>query len=320
MPEFEWPWLLWLAPLPLLMRLLPAQKREQAALRVPFFHTAAQLQVQAGGGRMASRPLRQLVLWLIWFACLLAAAGPQRLGDPVSLPTSGRDLMLAVDLSESMRQRDMIFQNQRIDRLTGVKLVVSDFVEHRLNDRLGLILFGERAYVQAPLTHDRKTLGILLQEASIGMAGPTTAIGDAIGLGVKRLREQDDNNRVMVVLTDGSNTAGELSPVAAADLAAQFGVRIYTIGFGSQDGEIDLRTLEEIATRTGGVAFRARNLQQLAEIHQELNRLEPVEQEAETFRPVLSLFYWPLGVAFALSLLLALGSVAGRWSSAEASP
>jgi Ca-activated chloride channel family protein len=304
MPEFEYPWLLWLAPLPLLMYLLPAQRREEAALRVPFFREVSALGLSNPGSPLTS-PLKQICLWLIWLCCVTAAANPQRLGEPVSLPMAGRDLMLAVDLSESMYSRDMVFQGQRIDRLTAVKLVVGSFVEQRLNDRLGLILFGTRAYVQAPLTFDRNTVGNLLLEAQIGMAGPSTAIGDAIGLAVKRLQNQQAESRVLVLLTDGANTDGELTPQQAADLAAQFNVKIYTIGFGSNDREIDIRSLIEVAERTGGQSFRARNLQQLAEIHEELNRLEPVDQDAETVRPVYALFYWPLGAAFVLSLLLA---------------
>jgi len=308
MLELQWPWLLLLAPLPLLIRLLPVQNREEAALRVPFFHTAADLQAQQrGAGQTWS--LRYLIIWIIWLASVVAATNPQWVGEPVSLPSSGRDLMLAVDISESMLQRDMVYQGQRVDRLVAVKLVVGDFVEHRENDRLGLILFGSRAYLQAPLTHDRRTVGTLLHEAQIGFAGPSTAIGDAIGLAVKRLRDQDAESRVLVLLTDGSNTSGELLPANAADVAAQFKVKIYTIGFGSQDREIDLATLQQIAEKTGGRAFRARDLEQLAEIHNELNRLEPMEQDAQTFRPVRALFYWPLALAFCLSLMFALAHV-----------
>jgi len=314
MPEFEFPWLLWLAPLPLLIYLLPAQKREEAALRVPFFGAASALG-NANPGSPLTSPLKQLCLWLIWLCCLAAAANPRRLGEPVSLPLAGRDLMLAVDLSESMYARDMVIQGQRIDRLTAVKLVVGDFVEHRLNDRLGLILFGTRAYVQAPLSFDRKTVGALLMESHIGMAGPSTAIGDAIGLAVKRLQNQEAESRVLVLLTDGSNTDGELAPEKAADLAAEFNVKIYTIGFGSNDREIDIRTLIQVAERTGGKAFRARNLEQLAQVHEELNQLEPVEQDAETVRPVITLFYWPLGLALLLSLLLAAFPPLRAWLS-----
>lgn len=304
MLELQWPWLLLLAPLPLLMRFLPLQQREEAALRVPFFDAAANLQARQHAGSYGY-PLHYLMLWLIWLSSVFAASNPQWVGEPVSIPSSGRDLMLAVDISESMLSRDMIYQGRRLDRLTAVKLVVGDFVKHRKNDRLGLILFGSRAYLQAPLTHDRRTVGTLLQEAQSGFAGPSTAIGDAIGLAVKRLRGQDDNNRVVILLTDGSNTDGELLPANAADLAARFNVKIYTIGFGSQDREIDLQTLQQVAEKTGGRAFRARNLEQLAEIHSELNRLEPVEHDAQTFRPVRALFYWPLAAAFCLSFMYA---------------
>lgn len=304
MLELQWPWLLWLAPLPLLMLLLPAQKREEAALRVPFFNAAKEIESH-GHGRARKKLLPFFLLWLIWLSTLLAAANPQWIGEPVSIPSSGRDLMLAVDISDSMDTTDIVYNGRYINRLNGVKLVVGNFVEHRLNDRLGLILFGSNAYIQAPLTYDRNTVGTLLWEAQLRFAGPTTAIGDAIGLAAKRLRDQEQQNRVLILLTDGANTAGEISPLNGADLAAKLNIKVYTIGFGRNDREIDEETLISVAEKTGGRYFRARNLEQLAEIHSELNRLEPVEQDAQSFRPVRALFYWPLAVALILSLLFA---------------
>ncbi len=236
------------------------------------------------------------------------------------MPSSGRDLLMAVDISGSMEQTDMAIAGRRVTRLMAVKKVIGDFVVRRNSDRMGLILFGAQAYLQAPLTYDRKTVNQLLQEAQIGFAGRETAIGDAIGLAVKRLRDRPDASRVLVLLTDGANTAGQLSPDKATELAQQAKIKIYTIAFGAESMEVpgifgsrtvnpsrdlDEPTMVNIAEKTGGKYFRARNLEELDNIHRELDRLEPIEMETETFRPVQTLFYWPLAIAFLLSLLLA---------------
>ncbi|TNE93284.1 MAG: VWA domain-containing protein, partial [Gammaproteobacteria bacterium] len=194
------------------------------------------------------------------------------------------------------------------------------FVERRQGDRLGLILFGTRPYLQTPLTFDRQTMNTLLNEAQIGFAGESTAIGDAIGLAVKRLQSRPENHRVLILLTDGANSAGEAQPLEAAEIAAREGITIYTIGIGAEvvversffgsrrinpSRDLDETTLTAIADKTGGRYFRARNPDELQQIYAQLDQLEPVEQEAETLRPTKALFYWPLGVALLCSLLLA---------------
>ena len=249
----------------------------------------------------------KIVLFLCWLCALLALSRPQWVGDPVPLPTSGRDLLLAVDISPSMRQRDMRIGGQIVNRLVAVKSVVGEFVAQREGDRLGLILFGEQAYLQTPLTFDRKTLQTLLYEAQLGFAGSNgTAIGDAIGLAVKRLQDRSENHRVVILLTDGANNSGALEPIKAAQLASRAKVKIYTIGVGARGASgLDEQTLSEVAKITGGQFFRARNPAELDAIYQELNRLEPVDQEAETIRPTISLYHWPLSIAFVLSLLIA---------------
>ncbi|EIK45396.1 von Willebrand factor type A domain protein [Cellvibrio sp. BR] len=317
--EMHWPWLLLLAPLPLVMAFIPAKKRIEAALRVPFYQHASQLEQHSKLG-INKRPAKLLALWLIWICCLFAATNPQWVGEPTSMPSSGRDLLMAVDISGSMEQTDMAIAGRRVTRLMAVKKVIGDFVVRRNSDRMGLILFGAQAYLQAPLTYDRKTVNQLLQEAQIGFAGRETAIGDAIGLAVKRLRDRPDASRVLVLLTDGANTAGQLSPDKATELAQQAKIKIYTIAFGAESMEVpgifgsrtvnpsrdlDEPTMVNIAEKTGGKYFRARNLEELDNIHRELDRLEPIEMETETFRPVQTLFYWPLAIAFLLSLLLA---------------
>lgn len=322
--ELQWPWLLALLPLPLLIMFLPAQKKEDAALRVPFFAEVKALETQTHS-LISHKRASALLMWLIWAGLVLAAANPQWIGEAVSIPNSGRDLLIAVDISGSMQTKDMKYQSNAIQRVDAVKLVVGNFVKTRKSDRLGLVLFGTQAYLQAPLTYDRETVNTLLQEAQIGFAGEQTAIGDAIGLAIKRLRARPDAQRVLIVLTDGANTAGEVEPLKAADLAATEHVKIYTIGFGATEmvvdngffgsrvvnpsADLDEPTMRSIAEKTGGQYFRARNLEELQEIHQTLNRLEPIESEEEKFRPIKSLFYYPLSAAFLLSLLWALFSV-----------
>lgn len=319
--EIQWPWLLALAPLPLLIYLLPAQKKEDTALRVPFFDQVQHLQIQYSQNRVKANA-KSLLLWGIWLCCLFAAANPQWIGEATSMPNSGRDLLIAVDISGSMKTPDMKENGQAISRLVAVKKVVGNFVQTRKSDRLGLVLFGAQAYLQAPLTYDRKTVDTLLQETEIGFAGLETAIGDAIGIAVKRLRARPDAQRVLIILTDGASNSGELDPKKAAELAAQEHVKIYTIGFGADEmivndgffgsrrvnpsADLDEPTMRAIADETGGRYFRARNLEELGEIHNELNRLEPVESEQEMYRPIKDLFYWPLAIALLLSLAWAI--------------
>lgn len=307
MLEFDWPQLFVLAPLPILIYwLVPRQNRSEAALRIPFFAQIDKLE-QAPGAPLKQSPVKWVLMLGLWGLLLLAASGPKWVGDPVSLPTTGRDLLLAVDISNSMRESDVIFRGERFTRLQTVKGVVGEFVERRQGDRLGLILFGSKAYVQAPLTFDRLTVKTLLHEAQEGFAGPATAIGDAIGLGIKRLQKRPKNHRALVLLTDGSNTAGTIEPIKAAELAELENIKIYTIGFtGLTGSRIDNSVLTQIAQKTGGQAFFANNPETLFEIFAELDKLEPSEQKAETYRPTASLFHWPLGLALCLSALMAL--------------
>jgi Ca-activated chloride channel family protein len=220
-----------------------------------------------------------------------------------------------------MERDDMVIGGKQVNRLVAVKAVVGDFVIKRTGDRLGLILFGEKAYLQTPLTFDRETMQTLLLEAQIGFAGNGTAIGDAIGLGVKRLQDRPKDHRVLILMTDGSSNAGELDPTEAADLARRAQVKIYTIGIGAErqesrdlygrkkvinpSADLDEKTLIDIATATGGIYFRAGDPKELTGIYDQLNQLEPIEQNSETIRPIASLFHWPLGVSFILSLAIA---------------
>lgn len=327
MLEFVWPWLLLLLPLPALVYwLAPRRERHDVAVQVPFYRVLAQTGASSSSGAR-SQWLHKILLSLIWALCVAAAARPQWVGEPINLPATGRDLLLAVDISGSMETPDMNLQGRNLQRIDVIKYVVGDFVKRRQSDRLGLILFGSQAYLQAPLTFDRSTVQELLQEAQLGFAGQQTAIGDAIGLAVKRLRDRPTDSRVLILLTDGANTAGEIEPRQAADLAKLAGVKIHTIGVGAEEmvqqtlfgrrkinpsADLDEGTLRYIAEETGGRYFRARDPQELVEIYGELDRLEPIEQNDTTFRPISALFYWPLAWALTLSFLLVL-SIAAPW-------
>jgi len=316
--EFSWPWIFLLAPLPWLLRLLlPAADSGEAALRVSFLD---ELETLAGRRARAHLPAwrQQAPFALLWLLLLSAAARPEWVGEPLPLPASGRDLLLAVDVSGSMEYADMRWDDEEVSRLTLVKHLLGDFIEGRQGDRVGLILFGSQAYLHAPLTFDRRTVRTWLDEAVIGIAGKNTAIGDAIGLAVKRLRERPADSRVLVLVTDGANTGGTIEPLTAARLAAEEGVKIYPIGIGAdpQQGgvpglfglnpglDLDEPTLHAIADATGGEYFRARDSAELRAIEAGLDRLEPVAQQPTLARPALALYPWPLSAALLLSLLL----------------
>lgn len=316
-----WPWLLLLAPVPwLLRRILPASSSSDLqAMRVPWFSAVAQ--EQSGWLR---RPWLALAAALIWLLLVLAASRPQWVGEIESLPVTGRDLLLAVDISGSMDTQDMILNKTAVNRLRVVKKVAGEFIRRRHGDRVGLILFGSRAYLQTPLTFDTETTATLLDESEIGLAGRETAIGDAIGLAVKRLRDDAAADRVLILLTDGANTSGEVQPLQAAEFAARDGLTVYTVGVGADEmmvrdffgtrvvnpsADLDEDALRSIAELTGGRYFRARDARDLEKIYEILDELEPVESDVEIIRPVDELFYWPLGIAYALALLAALLSI-----------
>ncbi len=317
-----WPWAWLLLPLPLLTYfLLPRHsKKNNTALLVPDLGPFAQL--SDGASKASGSAVATALLAICWIALTTALARPQAIGEPLGLPLSGRDLMLCIDISGSMSETDLYQGDSRVTRIAIVKTVARDFIERRSADRIGLILFGSQAYVQTPITTDHKTVQNFLAEATIGLAGKNTAIGDALGLGVKRLRDREQDSKVLILLTDGANSAGIVSPIDAAKLAAQEGIRIYTVGIGteqperslfgmplpSRGGELDEESLKAIAEVSGGQYFRARNQRELQRIYQEIDRLEPSEIQADDFRRVSELFIWPL----ALSLVLFVAWVVRR--------
>ncbi len=335
--SLAWPWMLLALPLPWLIRKLtpPVIGTQDAGLRVPSFR---------GFAVLADRSeVEQLLNWRFWIAVIawallvLAAARPERIGDELDVPVSGRNLMLAVDLSGSMDAKDFELGSRRVDRLTATKAVAGDFIGRREGDRIGLILFGERAYLQVPLTLDRETVNTLLLEAFIGLAGEKTAIGDAITLAVKRIHDQgsEAGEQVLILLTDGANTAGEIDPLKAAELAQQIGLRVYTIGIGAEQmvvssitggmrrvnpsADLDEETLTQIASLTGGQYFRAKDTAGLQDIYRILDEMEPVAEPEAGFRPVKSLYYWPLTGAFILAAFLACMNLLAGWQMSRES-
>lgn len=311
--HFAWPWMALLAPLPwVLYRLRRAAEPRGSALYLPF---AAEV---AGGGAGAPAASRTdtVLFGCIWLLLVLAAMRPQWLGAPVPLPTSGRQIILAIDCSGSMATQDMAGGESR---LQVVQRVAGRFVEARKGDQIGLILFGTRPYLQAPLTTDLATVHKFLDQAVVGIAGPQTAIGDAIGLAIKTLRGGHRHakpghrrQQVMILLTDGGNDAGIMPPVEAARLAAQTGLRIFTIGVGaavrrtffglSGNTDLDVNLLERIARITGGEYFRATDRSALSAVYRRINRLEPVAGDRQWLRPATEWFGWPLALALLLSL------------------
>ena len=329
--SWEWPWLFALVPLPLLLRIfLSTRERAPQAVRVPFYN---ELQAISDAEIRSKTPtwVMGLLAGLVWVALVTAAARPMWTGEPMPLPQEGRDLMLAVDISRSMSEKDMQVSNGYVDRITAVKAVVGDFIQQRIGDRIGLILFGQQGYLQTPLTFDSQTVQVQLSEAQLCFAGNATAIGDAIGLSIKRLRDRPAESRLLILLTDGANTAGT-DPRAAADIAAEANIRIHTVGVGSDSrvvsglfgqrrtvnpsADLDEDTLQYIADKTGGQYFRARNPNELINIYAQLDALEPVPEE-QTFRPTRSLFHWPLVLAILLSAILVGARLLNNWRLAR---
>ena len=311
MIHFDWPWMLLAAPLPwVLARWLPPARPHGAALFLPF---AAQVADLGASATPRAARLRVWLFALIWLLLMVAAVRPQWVGEPQPVAQTGRRLLLAIDVSGSMAARDMA---GRASRLEVVKQLAGEFIRRRHGDQVGLILFGTRPYLQAPLSTDLDTVNQFLQEATIGMAGPATALGDAIGLALKRLRSESERDAagrpssasgetVLVLLTDGSSNAGEMPPLPAARLAAASRLRTYTIGVGGggdEDSDLDEATLKAIAQATGGAYFRATDAAALQEAYARMDRLEPAAADDRWVKPSDEWFAWPLALALLLSV------------------
>jgi Ca-activated chloride channel family protein len=314
MITFAWPWLLLLLPLPLLVYWLPKKRsdRTSAALVIPKLLSNISVNITT----QTSKKSPLMVLTLCWLLTVLALSQPEWLGDAIDIPTEGREMMIAVDLSGSMQIEDMSLNGSAVNRLDMLKVVLGDFIERRIGDRLGLILFADDAYMQTPMTFDRKTVKQMLDESVLGLVGRKTAIGDAIALAVKRFDAKQESNKILLLLTDGQNTAGKITPEQALELAVARDITIYTIGIGADvmlqkslfgtrrvnpSSELDERTLTMLAKQTGGKYFRAKDSQGMELIYSLLDQLEPVEQDQQQMRPLTALFYWPLSLALLLS-------------------
>lgn len=314
MITFAWPWLLLLLPLPLLVYFLPKKNnnRTSAALIIPQLLQGSSVNLT----NQTSKKLPLIILSLCWLLTVVALSQPQWLGEAIDIPTEGREMMIAVDLSGSMQIEDMSLQGNTVNRLDMLKVVLGAFIERRTGDRLGLILFADDAYMQTPMTFDRKTVKQMLDESVLGLVGRKTAIGDAIALAVKRFDAKEKSNKVLLLLTDGQNTAGKIMPEQALELAIAKDITIYSIGIGADvmlqqslfgtrrvnpSSELDEKTLTELAEKTGGKYFRAKDSQGMELIYSALDQLEPVEQDQQQMRPLTALFYWPLSLAFMLS-------------------
>ena len=323
MLSFNLPWIFLALPLPFLVYFLlkPSSQPQLAALKVAnntMFPTSTET--------VATRSISKLVTSIVvWILLVISSAQPMWIGEPIVQPTQARELILAVDLSASMQEDDMKLNGRYVDRLTMVKSVLKDFIAKRQGDRIGLILFADNAYVQAPLTFDLTTVQTLLDESFLGLVGQRTAIGEAIGLAVKRFDNKENSNRVLVLLTDGENTAGTITPEQALELAIAKEVTIYTIGVGSENNRqfgffnrasgVDEQSLTDIALATEGKFFKATDSNELEKIYQQLDSLEKIEADEQTLRPQQALFYWSLATALLLVACMMIVSIAkGRHS------
>ncbi len=318
--NFAWPCVFLFLPLPFLIyRFCKPAHTIEPALQVPFFN---QIESLTTTHATSNRSVKLALLIIIWLLCVFASARPQWIGDAAQIPVTGRDLILAVDVSGSMKAKDMTVAGEKVNRLVAVKIIGEGFIEERKGDRLGLVLFGSQAYLQAPLSFDTDTINILLQESSIGIAGEKTAIGDAIALSIKRLignsEEHNLSHKVLILMTDGANTSGSINPLEAARLAAQVNLKIYTIGIGAESmvvdrffgqqvvnpsSELDVNALTQIAELTGGKFFRAKDTQGLAEIYRQIDQLEPINEDDRYLRPVDELFHWFLLLALVMLMM-----------------
>jgi len=311
MLTFAHPWLFVLVPLPWLVRsLLPAHHERKAAVRVPFLQRLSRLVgLQPGSGvAVARRPLSQwLVLGLTWLFIVAALTRPQWLEEPVIKELPMRDLLVAVDLSGSMEAQDFTdADGNSVDRLTAVKQVLDTFFARRDGDRVGLILFGSAAFVQVPFTDDLDVVRELLDEAQIRMLGPRTMLGDAMGLAINLFERSEVDERVLIVLTDGNDTGSLVPPERAAEIARDNGVVTYTIAIGdpTSAGEqaLDEKTLENIASITGGSYFHANDREELEAIYTQLDEVNPRQVETQSYRPLSDLYHWPLAAGMLLTL------------------
>jgi Ca-activated chloride channel family protein len=325
MLSFAFPWAFLLLPAPYLVwRLAPAYKQQARALRVPFFQSLAEAagQMPSQGAVVVRRGFWQLTAALMcWVLIVTGLARPEILGEPVVIEKSARDLILAVDISGSMDARDLRDEDDRpLQRLDAVKDVIRAFISEREGDRVALVVFGSHAYLQTPFTEDLESAAELMDQTEVGMAGPHTAMGDAIGLALRTLEASEIEQKLLVLLSDGADTNSQMSPLNAAEIAAKAGVKIFTIGVGDPQGSgadrLDLETLKAISRRTDGEFHFAEDTEALGQIYAEINRLNPRLVETTTFQPKRTIGHF----AFAAAILLAVTLMSGLMWAGKGRP
>lgn len=312
--EFSFPWAFLLLPLPLLARrLLPPHREQVPSIRAPFFRRIVQAtgsEARQGAVVLRRRRIQGAAAILTWTLLICALARPEQVGEPIEMEKAARDIVLAIDISGSMDANDFVTpQGETIQRLSGVKQVIGEFIRDRQGDRIALIVFGSKAYVQSPFTEDLRTIGELLDQTLVGMAGPHTVIGDAIGLAIRTFENSQLEQRLLILLSDGTDTNSRMSPVNAARIANSNGVDIFTIGVGdpnaSGEQKVDLETLQKIAALADGQSFVATDQAALAAVYQRIDAMAPRQVETLSYRPRNSLLHWPL----AASALIPLGTL-----------
>jgi Ca-activated chloride channel homolog len=310
---FAWPWMFLVLPLPWLVHRLLPSRAPSRALHLPY----RGLDLPGpGSARFMYRSWKSVWWTLVWLALVTAAARPQWIGSAQPQQRSGRGVMLAVDMSGSMSTKDMKLGGNEVSRFGAVRVIAGQFIDRRKGDEVGLILFGTHAYLVTPLTYDLDAVRAQLRDVAVGLAGRNTAIGDAIGVAVRRLRKLPGDERVLILLTDGVNNAGAIAPLQAARIARKAGVRIYTIGigsnqpaipgflgqvFGNPGSSLDVGVLKKIADMTGGHFYRASDSSQLVAAYRAIDALEPTLQGKIMRRPYRPLYPWPLGLAMLLA-------------------
>ncbi|TNJ42513.1 VWA domain-containing protein [Tamlana fucoidanivorans] len=311
--EFAYPFVAVFVIIPFLIYwLLPAIKHRSSALIYPYFNSSAKATHQKPKKSTYVKKqfwLTKVIMFVIWLLLLFALASPQLVGQPEKKVKTSRSFLILADLSFSMANNDWAINNKRVTRWEAVKNIMQDFIVKRESDKMGLIFFASNAYIQAPFTTDLETVKTMLDEADVGMAGQMTNIGKAIVKGMDMFQRDTIQNKVMLLLTDGVDSGTSILPLDAANLAKKDSTIIYTVGIGdpgSSMSDLDERTLTEIAQLTSGKYFRAKNTAELERIYTELDQLEPVEYEEETYIPKTLLYQYPLGIALLLGLLLVL--------------
>ncbi|MEX0339366.1 MAG: VWA domain-containing protein [Arenibacterium sp.] len=321
------PWALALLPLPwVVWRFAPPHRESVSAIRIPFFRkvtSAADLEARTGAAVLSRSRFQMIAAILIWLLIVLALARPERLGEPVVIETAAREIVVALDISGSMDERDFVAKDgTRLQRLEAVKQVLVSFFDARDSDRVALIVFGTRAFVQAPFTEDLQSLQGFLDQTIAGMAGPNTAMGDAIGLSVRVFDASEVDQRVLILLSDGADTSSRMTPGNAAAIANEKGVTIHAIGVGdpeaSDENKVDLAALQAIAGQTGGSYFFASDQAALEGVYAEIDRLNPRITETTSFRPTEPLAFLPLGIALTILIMAVAWLRAHRAGSVDA--